>query len=113
MKKKIVAFCMAMLVFAGSSMTTLAAICPNPNAPEGIHHFNDHKRAGWGYERDLGTHSYVYARDSQGNPMYRDDCRVKTSFEYCQYVCHYCGLANQETELHDHYVGVTHSVNHN
>lgn len=112
MKKKIVAFCTAMFVFAGSSMTALAAVCPHPNAPEGVHHFNSCKSVDGGRIEDLGTHTYLYGYDKNNKPIYRDDCRKTQAYKYCIYVCYYCGLENQNG-AHEHPQGIRHSISHN
>lgn len=112
MKRTIAAFCMAILVFAGSSMTALAAVCPHPNAPGGVHHFTSCKPAGNGGRiEDHGFHSYLYGYDDTGKPMYRNDCRMTEAFQYCIYVCHWCGLENPDSP-HEHSLGIQHSISH-
>lgn len=111
MKSKIIALSMALLVFAGSSMTAQAAVCPNPNAPGGVHHFNSCKPTLGGRIEDLGYHTYLYAYDNNHNPVYRSDCHLTQGIQYCRYVCFYCG-ADDPDGAHEHKQLIQHSISH-
>ena len=110
MKKKLLALGMALFVFAGSSMTALAAVCPHPNAPGGVHHFNACKPTGGGRTENLGTHSYLYGYDENYNPIYRN-CTMTKVIQYCVYVCRYCAQENPNG-AHEDTIAIRHSVNH-
>lgn len=110
MKKKLVAFCMAMFVFAGSSMTAMAAVCPN--APDGVHHFNSCKPVNGGRIADLGTHTYLYGYDENDKPIYRNNCRMTQPYQYCIYACYWCGQENPNG-AHEHAQAIRHSISHN
>lgn len=126
MKRKLIAFCMAMFVFAGSSMTAMAAVCPHPNAqvcaasngqvcpapgaPEGVHHFDDCKYVGMGRTEDRGTHLYLYGYDSNKNPIYHN-CKMTQTYLYCINVCHWCGQEDTNS-AHEHAQEIKHSVSH-
>lgn len=116
MKRKIIAFGMALLVFAGSSMTVLAGVCPHPDAPEGVHHFDMGKGcckvvASCGRTEDLGYHQYLYGYAHDGKPIYHNDCHLTRAIQYCMYVCFYCG-AEELGGGHEHPQEVRHSVTH-
>ena len=111
MKKKLLALGMALFVFSGSSMTALAAVCPHPKAPGGVHHFNSCKPTGGGRTDDLGYHSYLYGYDENNNPIYKN-CKMTQPVQYCIYVCYYCGQENLDG-THEHKLLIQHSVNHN
>lgn len=111
MKTKIIALVMALLVFAGSSMTALAAVCPNPNSPDGYHHFNSCKPANWGRIDDLGYHQYLFGYDHNLKPIFRYDCHLTQGIEYCMYVCNYCGM-DEPGGAHEHPQEVRHSISH-
>ena len=113
MKKKIVALGMALLVFAGSSMTSQAAGCPNPNSPDGAHYFNSCKPAvGSGRRDELGTHRYVSGYTADNTPIYSYDCQLVQPVQYCMYVCRYCGLQQSSGGAHEHKLPIEHSVKH-
>lgn len=68
MKRKNIAFCMALFVFAASSMTALAGDCPHPNVPGCKHYYicGEYycRSQGWGEVKDLGCHSYLWGYDT-------------------------------------------------
>lgn len=114
MKSKLIAFCLAVFVFTGSSMTAQAAVCPN--APDGVHHFEmGHqycKYQNMGRTVDLGTHRYLYAYDGNGNPVYKNNCRLTQTHLYYRYTCYWCGLEDTSAS-HEHIQEIEHSIAHN
>lgn len=114
MKRKIIAFGMALLVFAGSSMTVLAGFCPHPNAQDGLHLIkcgeNICRSQGWGEVRDLGSHRYLYKLDENGNPVYGPECRITQRVEYFSFVCFNCGT--DLNRIHEHKGPYRHSDSH-
>ena len=110
MKKAILSLCMVAIILIVSSNTCFAAVCPNPNAPGGVHHFTDHKVVGGNTEHY--DHPYIYGYDHNNQPIYYT-CHVTVVTDYCVYVCHYCGLEEPlsvhpaHTHVHEY-----HSVAH-
>ena len=94
MKRKIIAFGMALLVFAGSSMTALAGTCPHPNAQDGMHYYicgpNYCRSQNWGEVKDQGWHKFFYGYDEKGNPIFGPECRMTQSVEYYRLACINC-----------------------
>lgn len=105
----ILTLCTVLAVFISTTFSAQAAVCTN--SPDGVHHFDEHKRAGAGYSVDVGTHRYLYGYDENKNPIYKYDCRLTDYYEYCQNKCIYCNATYGST--HTHYVKTQHSVNHN
>ena len=116
MKSKIIALSMALFVFAGSSMTAQAGLCPNPNSPDGLHHFEyGHQYCefqDWGYVKDLGSHREIYGYDQDANPIYGPECKMTQKVEYFKYVCFLCGLEDSNGS-HEHFGPIQHSISHN
>lgn len=110
MKKKLIAFCMAIFVFAGSSVTALAGNCPAQGAQGRDHCFSDHRYVGMGRTDDLGTHSYLYGYDENGKPIYRI-CKMTQTVKYCTLVCYWCGQ-DDPSGAHQHAEAIKHSLSH-
>lgn len=112
MKRKIVAIGIAPLIFACNSMTLQAATCPY--SPDGVHHLssNAHRSSGMGYSVDKGTHTYLWGYDVDENPIYKDNCKITESYEYCRFACNYCGAVDNDSPYHTHCT-THHSINHN
>lgn len=112
MKRTIMGICMVVLIFMCSSLSALAAVCPN--APDGVHHFTAHQRIGSLTARDGGTHPYLYGYDHNGKAIYKKDCRVTIYDVHCKYRCAYCFVTEDNSEhLHTSSELCKHSVNHN
>ena len=109
MKKALLSVSIGLVVFISSSITSLAAVCPNPNAPGGVHDFSSHKVVG-GTTNDLGYHDYLYGYDQYHNPIYHS-CHMTQRVDYCYYVCYYCGTENPSS-AHTHLYPVQHSASH-
>ncbi len=108
MKKIILALFVSGMIFLSSSSVSLAAVCSG--APDGVHHFDAHRRLYAGYSVDIGTHSYLYGYVN-GEAIYRNDCSMKENYEYCDLYCIYCGttyVAGRHVEL----TSISHSVRH-
>ena len=110
MKRTVTALCVALAVFVCDSSLAFAAVCSK--APDGVHHFSVHRRAGAGYSVDGGTHRYLYGFDVNNNPIYKDNCSLTMGYEYCNMQCRYC-TTYQENSQHEHYTSTRHSINHN
>lgn len=111
MKKTILTVCIALTIFMCNSVPVSAAICNG--SPDGVHHFWAHQRQyGTEYSVSVGTHKYIYGYDAQNKPIYQFDCEMKNHYQYCKYICSYCGI-EQDGVLHSHYTSTSHSVNHN
>lgn len=106
MKKIVLALCLALSVFACSSMVSEAAICSG--SPDGLHHYDDHRRANAGYSEDAGTHRHHTGYDSNNQKVY-ETCYLTDWYEYCERQCHYC-QAIQPNSRHTHFVKTQHSV---
>ncbi len=104
MKKRVLACCMALFVFTFTSLSVMAATCPP-------HQFDDHYRTNNGRLEDAGNHWYLFATEG-GKEIYRDDCKLTRSYEYCQKQCVKC-RAIKEDSLHEHLLTTKHSINHN
>ena len=84
MKKTVFTLSIALSVFLCNTVSASAAVCPNPNAPKGVHHFLEHQQIGFLAARDGGTHSYLYGYDHNGKEIYKNDCEITIYDAYCQ-----------------------------
>lgn len=111
MKRTILGICAAVLIFMCSSLSALAAVCPD--APDGVHHFTAHQSTGLMTARDGGTHSYLYGYDHNGKAIYKNDCRVTIYDVHCRYKCEYCTVVEENSwHMHSSSKLCKHSVNH-
>ena len=110
MMKKIVITGLAVSLLVCNAFISQAVICSK--SPDGVHHFNAHRAASAGYSVDRGTHEYLYGYDQNNNPIYRTDCKISDKYEYCEYICSYCGVANTDQGSHSHFIKTWHSINH-
>ncbi len=110
MKKSILTICIIFSVFMINSTSVFAAVCNN--APDGVHHFDGHRREGGEFSREGETHTYLYGYDAQHKPIYRSDCKITYYSQYCNYVCEYCGTMQGGTR-HTHTTRTVHSKDHN
>lgn len=108
MKRTIIALCMVLTIFVGSSMVSQAAVCSN--SPDKVHHFDGHKKANAGYTIDGGTHQYLYGYEGE-KPIYLYNCRLTHYMEYCYKQCIYCS-AVLEGSTHEHLTNTRHSISH-
>lgn len=110
MKKILLTVCIIAIVMTCNS-SKVFAMCPHPNAVNGLHLFSDHQTTGGHYE-DLGYHEYQCGVDEYGSPVNAYDCHIMRPYRHCVIVCHHCG-----TELsgssHQHEEPVWHSIQHN
>lgn len=108
MRKKLIAFGMAMILFAGSSMTTLAdGVCPGSNT--GGHVF-ECEASGMGTMEDMGYHEYYFGEED-GISIYKYDCMRRRSISYCSKKCRKCGYVRENSQ-HSHVIGEWHSIIH-
>ncbi len=113
MMKRIGALGFAVVLLIYSGFVSWAAVCGSSNSPDGAHDFSVCKRADAGYSVDKGTCVYIYGWDQNGNPIYKNDCRISDRYQWCNYICKYCNQVNDTQGAHPHYVKTVHSVNHN
>lgn len=110
MTKKILIIGLAVSLLVCNVFISQAVICSK--SPDGVHHFNAHRAASAGYSVERGAHKYLYGYDQNNNPIYYNDCIREDRYNYCEYICSYCGVANTAQGSHSHYVNTWHSVNH-
>ncbi len=110
MIKTVFSLCIALSIFIYNPVFAFAAVCNN--APDGVHHFERHRRESGEFRREGETHTYLYGYDVRNNPIYRSDCKIFYYDQYCNFVCEYCGTTQGGTR-HTHTNQVVHSVDHN
>lgn len=109
MKKCILALSIVLTLFMVNSTSAFAAVCNN--APDGVHHFERHMHESGEYSREGETHTYLYGYDVSNRPIYRSDCKITYYYQYCNFVCEYCGTMQGGTR-HTHTTRTVHSKNH-
>ncbi len=78
MRKTAFALCVALSVFMCKPAFAFAAVC-GPS-PDKVHHFDAHQRESGEFGQTGGYHSYLYGYSAQGQPLYKNDCRLTKSF---------------------------------
>lgn len=109
MKKTFFALCIALSIFICSSMYASASVCSGSS--DGVHHFTGHQTVGSLGSKENGTHTYLYGYDHNGQPIYKDNCKLTLVYSYCVYKCEYCSVW-ESSEQHKHYLYTEHSINH-
>lgn len=91
-EKTILALCMvvAMLV-CNASICFAEGPCPNPNSPDGYHHFTGKKIVSGTVNHS--SHVVLIGYDQNNEPVF-GTCYITQVIDYFVYVCVYCGLEN-------------------
>ena len=109
MRKTAFALCVALSVFMCKPAFAFAAVC-GPS-PDKVHHFDAHQRESGEFGQTGGYHSYLYGYSAQGQPLYKNDCRLTFIYKHCNRGCKYCGT-KQDNSRHTHQESVRHSIDH-
>ncbi len=98
------ASCVALSILIISSSKSFAVLCPN--APDGVHHFNQHHVLHASEEHYNHQHLVYYDQNNQ--PVY-NSCLVTIRTSSCCFTCQYCGTQRPDYPTHTH-VNTYHSV---
>lgn len=114
MMKKIGVLGLAMVLLVCSGFVSMANVGGHDILPQDshVHDFSVCKRADAGYSVDKGVCVYLYGTDQNGNPIYKDDCRISDQYQWCNYICRICGKTNDTQGAHSHFVKTVHSKSH-
>ena len=93
-KKSILTLCLVITVFVCNVSTCFATgTCPNPNSPDGYHHYTGQKIVGGNVTHS--SHEAMIGYDQYHNPVYVT-CYMTQVTDYFVYVCYHCGEENPE-----------------
>lgn len=107
--KTIAVLLMIALIIVQVPLKAFATECPGQYSPDGRHHDGRHVLQGQEYETKPTKCTYFAGYDSNHEKVYKDDCRAKSVYDFCDVLCAFCDTT---VNRHAHYLRTIHSKPH-